>query len=83
MGEVPEREDGLCSEPQGVPELTAAEGLAAAATNACTAAGRPLMATAADRLFDDFVIIVMIGVAVGIAIYIMRALKKFFSGMVG
>ena len=63
--------------------MTAAESLAAAATNACAAAGRTLAATAADRLFDDFAIIVMVGVAAGIAIYIMRALKKFFSGMVG
>jgi len=37
---------------------------------------------AVDRLFDDFVVIVIIGMAVSIAIYIMRAMKKLFSGMV-
>jgi predicted cation transporter len=63
--------------------LTAAESFAVAAANACTAAGRALTATAADRLFDDFVYLVIIGVAVGIALYAMKAVKKFFSGMVG
>ena len=63
--------------------MTAARSLLIAAANACTAAGRALTATAADRLFDDFVYLVIIGVAVGIALYAMKAVRKVFSGMVG
>jgi hypothetical protein len=63
--------------------LTAVQSLPIAAANACTAAGRALTAAAADRLFDDFVYLVIIGVAVGIALYAMKAVRKVFSGMVG
>lgn len=39
----------------------------------------PLLA-AADRLFDDFVVLVMIGVAIAIAMFVVAALRKMVRG---
>ena len=36
---------------------------------------------AVDRLYDEFVWLVMIGVAIGIALFIIGAFKKLFGGL--
>jgi hypothetical protein len=47
-----------------------------------TAGGVSLLATtAADRLFDDFVILAFIGVAIAIALYIISAFRKLVRGL--
>ena len=38
------------------------------------------MLAAADRLFDDFVVLVMIGVAIAIAMFVVAALRKMVRG---
>ena len=78
-GEVPDRAEGAGHGLREMAVMDAVEDRAAGAACVCAAV---VAATAADRLFDDSVVIVLIGVAVGVAIYIMRAVKKLFSGMV-
>ena len=39
-----------------------------------------IAAAAADRLFDDFVVLVMISVAIAIAMFVAAALRKMVRG---
>lgn len=44
-------------------------------------AGMTLCAAAADRLFDEFAILAGIGVAIGIALWVIGAFRKVFGGL--
>jgi hypothetical protein len=74
-GEIPDRAQGDGVRLEEVSPLNACAGLAAID-------GTSLLATtAADRLFDDFVILAFIGVAIAIALYIISAFRKLVRGL--
>ena len=69
----------------GATRLTAVASRAAVSGTtrlATTAGGTGLLATtAADRLFDDFVILAFVGIAIAIALYIISAFRKLVRGL--
>jgi hypothetical protein len=88
--EIPDGAQGDGVRLEEVSQMNACAGLAAtggaavggAAQLAATAGGTSLLATtAADRLFDDFVILAFIGVAIAIALYIISAFRKLVRGL--
>jgi len=79
-GEIPDGAQGDGVRFEEVSRLNAFAGLAAIG-GAATGGATRLATSAADRLFDDFVILAFIGVAIAIALYIISAFRKLVRGL--